>query len=170
MTGWEFLVAYEPGIRKLAAKYAKVDGRFSRELADYMWDEAVDRVPELIDAWDESIGVTRWGYARSYLWRWFVKARLRWRRQLDRVEPLCAKIVDELAGDEVDQSARDEALYLLGAIDQEHRDMLIAKHWGNLTLQQIADRLEISKGSAVARYGRALEAARERVEGRTESQ
>ena len=158
---WEWLLTYEPGIRALARRAARRD----QELADELWDLAVDRVPDLVDSWDEAYGVTVWGYVYSYLWRWFSKrkarkAKLDWRRDTSNLDEAPSTRA------ETDQEMVDEVLCLLAAVGEEHGLLLLAKYWKGMTLQDIADELGVSKGTAVARFERAREAAREWMAGR----
>jgi RNA polymerase sigma factor (sigma-70 family) len=63
-------------------------------------------------------------------------------------------------GDAIDATALGEAVERLAA---GHREVLVARIWGRLTLEQIAEVLSISKSSVHRRYEAALAALRKQL-------
>lgn len=161
---WAWLIQYEPSLRKMIRRRCS-DCKWLLEEA---WDEVVDVVPRILEErWDPAEGGA-YNYVRRYM-QWhlhkFVQRRGSGRvggrrdqlgNRVDTVE-----LVDERSAHTVpladsDQDLPDLVQYILEGLPTRERVVLEARYFGDMTYQEVADELGISKSSAVALGQRAM--------------
>ena len=84
-----------------------------------------------------------------------------------RVEPIgdrppeAGEVVVAAEGSELDPAAAAEALQ---SLPEKHREVIVARLWGGLSFEQIAEALDLSTSSAHRRYQAGLQQLRERLD------
>ena len=63
--------------------------------------------------------------------------------------------------------ARDELGRLVARLSRDHQIVIALRFWGDYSLQEIADRLEVPLGTVKSRLHNAIEALREEHEGQS---
>ena len=110
------------------------------------------RDPARFDAWFERILVNQ---CRDQL-----------RRRKRTVQLAAPPIGFEAAADPIDTGADAELDQAIGALDADHRIVVVMRYWQDRTVEDIADRLGIPTGTVKSRLHHALKRVRAHLEGR----
>ena len=109
------------------------------------------REPERIEAWFTRILVNT------------CRDRLR-RRARNRIQPLELAPLPSIADASEPASNRDELGRALGALDPDHRIVVVLRFWADLTVDDIAERLGIPAGTVKSRLHKAMRTLRSCLE------
>jgi RNA polymerase sigma-70 factor (ECF subfamily) len=91
------------------------------------------------------------------------RQRLR-QRARSRIRPL-AEVAEPATADNSQQaSARDEIARALARLDADHRIVVVLRYWADLTVEEIAARLDVPAGTVKSRLHYALRSMRPRLE------
>lgn len=91
------------------------------------------------------------------------RQRLR-RRARERVRPLAEPDNSAVSDSAAQLSSRDAILRAMARLDPDHRIVVVLRYWADLTVDEIAERLDVPAGTVKSRLHYALRSMRPRLE------
>ena len=154
MTGFEFLVQWERAVRGLAAKSCR--GRYG--LMEELWDEAVDRVPHIVEElYDESAGPL-YPYVMANL-RWYFFKRMN-RMLRGYIEPLPEEELADHRDDCGTYISEEWVQYIMSDLDEDEIELLDLRLFQGKSFETISRRLGVLRPTVYKRYNKIIERLR----------
>lgn len=154
---WKFILDNEKELRNLC----RIMCSHRYDLQDEAFSQVCFRMPQIFSTFDVRIGASikthAFKNARWYLWKWLRGPHVRRPKQEAEWESLPDEVPEEI----IDLDLPMEVQQIMDRLSEYDRTLLLLYHVHSYTFQEIADYLDVVKGTARNHYLAALKRARE---------